>query len=300
MEAIERKAVLILADISGYTRFMVANQTAAVHGQGVISKLIETILAEVDIPLTLHAIEGDAVFLSAAHPGDEEEWQQILAKVRAKLLRFFEVFLEAVVRVTESTPCGCVACQNVDALKLKIVVHSGTAVYHHIAGLAQIAGTDVILAHRLLKNSVPSHEYLLMSEAAWRDLGRGMPGEFLEGEEQCEGIGLVKTRVRLMGPEREQVRDGFYARPEAEQQEIGRGYVAWMLPSLGRGLVQQWKNPTAKASLAGRLGYAIVFLLKMPMMYLMMGREVQKAMSRRRAERLAGKGAATAGSAAGN
>jgi hypothetical protein len=41
-----------------------------VHGQQAITFLIETILHEVDIPLTLHAIEGDAVFLSASHPGD--------------------------------------------------------------------------------------------------------------------------------------------------------------------------------------------------------------------------------------
>jgi hypothetical protein len=33
--------------------------------------LIETLLSEVDIPLTLHGIEGDAVFLSAAHPGED-------------------------------------------------------------------------------------------------------------------------------------------------------------------------------------------------------------------------------------
>ena len=67
VEAREQGVVLILADISGYTKFMVANQTAAVHGQVIITLLIETILAEVDIPLTLHGIEGDAVFLSAAH-----------------------------------------------------------------------------------------------------------------------------------------------------------------------------------------------------------------------------------------
>ena len=67
----ESKAFLLLADISGYTKFMVENQTSAVHGQSLITQLLETILAEVDIPLTLHGIEGDAVFFSAAHPGDE-------------------------------------------------------------------------------------------------------------------------------------------------------------------------------------------------------------------------------------
>jgi hypothetical protein len=64
-----RKLIVILADISGYTRFMVESRTAALHGQIVINGLIESILREVDIPLTLQEIEGDAVFLHAAHPG---------------------------------------------------------------------------------------------------------------------------------------------------------------------------------------------------------------------------------------
>ena len=63
METREQHLVMILADISGYTRFMVENQLAAVHGQLCITFLIETTLREVDIPLHLQGIEGDAVFL---------------------------------------------------------------------------------------------------------------------------------------------------------------------------------------------------------------------------------------------
>jgi len=51
MEPSEARVVLILADISGYTKFMVENQLSAMHGQMVITTLIETILREVDIPL---------------------------------------------------------------------------------------------------------------------------------------------------------------------------------------------------------------------------------------------------------
>ena len=49
----QKKLIIILADISGYTQFMLDNRTAAVHGQMVINALIESILAQVDIPLTL-------------------------------------------------------------------------------------------------------------------------------------------------------------------------------------------------------------------------------------------------------
>ena len=72
MEAREQRVVLILADISGYTKFMVENQLSAVHGQIVITSLIESILREVDIPLRLQGIEGDAIFVYAEHPGSDE------------------------------------------------------------------------------------------------------------------------------------------------------------------------------------------------------------------------------------
>ena len=88
MEPRTRHVLLILADISGYTEFMLANQLTLVHGQYLITQLIESIIREIEIPLELKEIEGDAVFLYAAHPGDEEQWREICAQVGKKLLRF--------------------------------------------------------------------------------------------------------------------------------------------------------------------------------------------------------------------
>jgi len=114
-----------MADISGYTKFMVENQLSAVHGQIVITTLIETILREVDIPLQLQGIEGDAVFVYAEHPGNDDAWREVLAEIRTKLLRFFEVFCAGAVTAMESTPCKCAICKNVEHLQLKVIVHSG-------------------------------------------------------------------------------------------------------------------------------------------------------------------------------
>ena len=60
MEPREQQLVMILADISGYTKFMVANQLAAVHGQQCITFLIETIIRQVDIPLHLQILRATA------------------------------------------------------------------------------------------------------------------------------------------------------------------------------------------------------------------------------------------------
>ena len=133
METREQQLVMILADISGYTKFMVENQLAAVHGQLCITFLIETILREVNIPLHLQGIEGDAVFLYAANPGNDQAWREMLTQVRTKLARFFEVFIEAMITAGEASPCKCAICRNGKDLKLKVIVHSGRAVFNIIA-----------------------------------------------------------------------------------------------------------------------------------------------------------------------
>src|ERR1700745_1767984 len=133
MEPREQELVIILADISGYTKLMVANQLAAVHGQQCITFLIETIIRQVDIPLHLQELEGDAVFLYAV-AGDGQLWSEVFAQIRTKLIRFCEVFIEAMVIGGEvpPVPCPCSVCKDVHQLKLKVIVHSGHAVFNTI------------------------------------------------------------------------------------------------------------------------------------------------------------------------
>jgi hypothetical protein len=264
MEPREQQLVIILADISGYTKFMVENQLAAVHGQQCITLLIETILREVDIPLQLQEIEGDAVFLYAAHPGNDDAWREVLAQVRTKLLRFFEVFLEAMVTAAEGTPCKCAICKNADQLKLKVIVHSGRAVFHSIGRFAQVSGADVILAHRLLKNSVPSDEYLFMTEPAYRDIGREMDGEFVKSEETYEGFGPVGTYVQLMGGARERLRGALYAMPPAALASRARRYALWAVREQPRALFEQMRHPVVEAGWLNRVGFALYVILGLP------------------------------------
>jgi Protein of unknown function (DUF2652) len=63
------------------------------------------------------------------------------------------------------TTCPCDACANIGMLKLKFVVHHGKFSRQRLGNVEQLHGTDVIVAHRLLKNSVPSKEYLLVTDA---------------------------------------------------------------------------------------------------------------------------------------
>jgi hypothetical protein len=106
-----------------------------------------------------------------------------------------------------------------------VIVHSGRAVFNTIAGSPQISGTDVILAHRLLKNSIPSSEYLLMTESAYRDLGHEMPGKFIEGRESYAEVGSVKMFVRYLGEVKERHRDAMYAMSRGDLTLRAERYV---------------------------------------------------------------------------
>ncbi len=261
----EQPLVIILADISGYTRFMLENQTSAVHGQQCITFLIETLLREVDIPLRLQEIEGDAVFLYAARDGDDASWREALAQVRAKLPRFFAAFIEGMSVPAEATPCGCAVCRDAGNLKLKLIVHSGRAVFHSIGGRPMVSGADVILAHRLLKNSVPGTEYLLMTEAAYGDLGREMDGEFQAGEEHYEDFGVVKTYVQRIGARWERAREALLALPERELASRARMYVAGGVIGEYRATLRQLLHPAVKRAWLPHTAFALKRFFALPL-----------------------------------
>jgi class 3 adenylate cyclase len=234
------RVVLILADISGYTRFMLANQAALAHGQMVITKLLEAIIQEVEIPLEIKEIEGDAVFLYAIKPDDEAAWEETRGLIGRKLVRFFEAFARAILAASEFALCKCPSCQNIDQLRLKIVVHSGEAILHQIGRFSEVSGVDVILAHRLLKNSVPSHEYVLMTESAYREIQFPSDAKVIRGEEYYDGFGAIATYTYLAdgacGPQPEAIERLYENRGQAFRtglRMLAKGYFGQLPILLG-------------------------------------------------------------------
>ena len=61
----ERAAILAIADISGYTKFMLSRRKSPVHSQMIISELLNSIVKSADSVLEVAKLEGDAVFLFA-------------------------------------------------------------------------------------------------------------------------------------------------------------------------------------------------------------------------------------------
>ena len=110
------------------------------------------------------------------------------------MLRVFEVFNNKVAELRAYSICKCDACANIDHLRIKVIVHSGEALFHKIRTFYELAGVDVITVHRLLKNSIHADQYLLMTERATRDLTLPDDIERIESEEVYD-VGTFKTHV---------------------------------------------------------------------------------------------------------
>lgn len=146
---------LILGDISGYTSFVA--ETELEHSREILNELLETLVRQLALYLHIGQIEGDAIFaLGAVIPEDPRAW------LEDTFIKFHR-HLNAIKRVST---CPCRACSSVGGLTLKFVCHYGEYLPQSFLGKETFVGNAVNQVHRLLKNSVPSHEYLLATEEA--------------------------------------------------------------------------------------------------------------------------------------
>ena len=174
---------------------MVAHREALVHGQTIITELIQAVLREAKLPLIIAKLEGDAVFLYA--PLDPDHFEVAVQDALTKMDRFFAAFQQKQTELVESNVCSCGGCRNAERLRLKIILHIGTALVHRVGRFTELAGTDVILAHCLLKNSVIEEQYLLLTEAAHCASGLDPVHRHATGSESYAELGEIATHVYL-------------------------------------------------------------------------------------------------------
>jgi len=191
MKTLAQDGTLVLADISGFTAFVTATELE--HGPQIIGALLEAVMGRLSPPLDIQEVEGDAVFAvgadaALAQPG------RLLDVFDAAFVAFKALQRE----LAEDETCSCGACRSVESLDLKIVAHHGRFLRQQVGGRSQVAGADVILAHRLLKNGVSdSRAYLLLTAAMLEWLGIDPRESGLAARvESYEHLGEVRCFVR--------------------------------------------------------------------------------------------------------
>lgn len=184
---------LVIVDISGYTGFIKFHKTSLVHAQEVISQLLETVIDKATHPLTLNKLEGDAALLYGTLGDDRLAAARDIASQVEGFFAAFHAKAHELSGVRSS--CSCEACQRILDLRIKAIVHSGQVAFRKIRQFDEIAGEDVILVHRLLKNTVAEREYILMTESFHRLLDESRAGSGEPRVEVDSDLGPVNVRV---------------------------------------------------------------------------------------------------------
>ncbi len=160
-------AYFAIADISGYTGFLAAVELE--HAQDIIADLMDTVVKGLRPPFRLAKFEGDAAFVYAA--AEKVDGSLLQDAIEGAYFKFRRRLRD----VRQASTCECQACAAMGDLDFKFVIHHGEMVKQKMGGREELAGRDVILVHRLLKNAVSEkiggRAYALYSDAAIRSMG---------------------------------------------------------------------------------------------------------------------------------
>ena len=146
MLAAAQPTCFLIADISGYTGYLADVELD--HAQDILADLIGAVVTALRPNFRLAKLEGDAAFTFAT--AEKLDGSMLLDTIE----RCYFGFRRRRRDVRQATSCECNACSRIPDLDLKFVVHHGAAIIQRVAGRQELLGSDVIVAHRLLKNEV--------------------------------------------------------------------------------------------------------------------------------------------------
>ena len=195
------KSLLFIPDISGFANFV--QTTEVEHSQHVIAELLEVLISANTQDLKLAEVEGDALFFY------KEEVIPSREKILAQIETMYTAFYSHLKMMETNRICPCNACASAPELQLKIILHAGELRFLTVQGNQKPFGEAVIQAHRLLKNSVNSENYALISSELAKEIGLSedydsLLFDFDKGSDVYDGLTLPylfseidKTKLKL-------------------------------------------------------------------------------------------------------
>lgn len=198
----EANTTILIPDISGFTEFMTSTELS--HASHAINMLIDAIVKAVDEEYEVSEIEGDAVLLikKGAAPSQKE--------IVDICLKIFNAFHFQRKWIQQHAICPCGACQRISNLTLKFVAHHGPVAEIKVGRFVKQSGTEMIVAHRLLKNNIDNNEYLLVTEKLMEQAVLSPEPDEMEwaySSEEYAAIGRVPYRFTLLNEARKRVPD---------------------------------------------------------------------------------------------
>ncbi len=181
---------LVIADLTGYTDYL--SRSELEHAPAIAGDLLETIVGRLEPPFRLAKFEGDAAFLFA------EDGRADASLLLDAMEACYVAFRRRLRSIERATSCECNSCRLAPRLDLKLFIHHGSFVRSRIAGRDELAGSDVILVHRLLKGTTAAEArrngFALFTASAVEALGLEPEALGLKAaEESIEHLGRVVT-----------------------------------------------------------------------------------------------------------
>ena len=150
-----RPGLIFIPDISGFTTFV--HETDISHSQHIIRELLEVIIDANTLGMEVSEVEGDAVLFYRM--GKAPDSLELFEQVR-NIYNNFHTHLK---RYESQRICHCGACTTASQLKLKMVAHYGELGTNQVRNFTKLFGKDLIVAHRMLKNSIELDEYIVIT-----------------------------------------------------------------------------------------------------------------------------------------
>ena len=201
-------ALLFIPDISGFTRFM--HENGVQYSRNLIADLLEIIIEANILNMELCEIQGDAILFYKL--GEPPAIESIIGQCKQIFLDF-----QNYLRIMERDKFLPGPQLSENKLTLKIIVHYGRISVTQIRNHIKLMGTDVIMAHRLLKNSIEGSEYVLLTQGylntqkpeivakcfEWTQLKEGTNNYEHVGEVRYKYAFLTPLRLLVTNPEEE-------------------------------------------------------------------------------------------------
>lgn len=194
-------ATIFIPDISGYTEFL--SKTELDHSSHIINELLELLVESNQGDFMLSEIEGDALLYY--RKGDAVA----IDKITSLCTEMFRNFHSRIKLIERDSICQCGACQSTSNLTLKFIVHYGAIKEIKVANFNKASGLDMIIAHRLLKNSISSDEYILTTNSYLEHVqGNTYPAlSWQSSSEAYDAIGKLEFQYALLDKIKDSITD---------------------------------------------------------------------------------------------
>lgn len=145
-----------IPDITGFTKFITSTDNGEFANR-VITRVLNEVAAANILEMSIAEIEGDAIFFykTGRLPS--------VKKVAKQCQLIYDSFNQTIAGFQHSDTELYLSHLSKNQLGIKIVIHHGHISLADINGHIKLMGEDVILVHKLLKNSIEEPCYILLT-----------------------------------------------------------------------------------------------------------------------------------------